>query len=110
MKVDFFIVGPPRCGSTSLSYYLSQNPSVCFANPKEPSYFSSDLEVGYDNLPTSIDEYHQRYYSHYNPNKHILVGEGSPIYLFSNVALENIRAYNPSAKLIALARHPGSVP
>jgi Sulfotransferase family len=37
---DFFLVGAPRCGTTSLSRYLAANPQVCFSRPKEPHYFS----------------------------------------------------------------------
>lgn len=39
MKVDFFIIGAPKCGTTALAYYLSQHPAVCMANPKE-TWFS----------------------------------------------------------------------
>ena len=37
---DFFLVGAPRCGTTSLSRYLAANPQVCFSRPKEPHYFA----------------------------------------------------------------------
>ena len=37
---DFFLIGAPRCGTTSLSRYLADNPQVCFSRPKEPHYFS----------------------------------------------------------------------
>jgi Sulfotransferase family len=37
---DFFLIGAPRCGTTSLSSYLANNPQVCFSRPKEPHYFS----------------------------------------------------------------------
>ncbi|HEY6366539.1 MAG TPA: hypothetical protein VI585_17280 [Candidatus Binatia bacterium] len=52
---DFFLIGAPRCGTTSLSGYLADNPQVCFSRPKEPHYFSlfaphaslDDLETAY---------------------------------------------------------------
>ena len=35
-----FIVGAPRCGTTTLASTLKQNPQVCFSSVKEPHYFS----------------------------------------------------------------------
>tara|TARA_B110000908_G_C10233549_1_gene441936 strand:+ start:1185 stop:2078 length:894 start_codon:yes stop_codon:yes gene_type:complete len=106
MKVNFFIVGPPRCASTSLSSFLDNHPDVCFARPKEPTYFCPDTPAGYINMPRNITEYHERYFSHYDPLKHKLVGEGTPLYLMSDCAIQNIVDYNPDAKFIALARNP----
>ena len=37
---DFFVVGAPRCGTTAISKYLSDNPNICFSRPKEPHFFS----------------------------------------------------------------------
>jgi len=43
LKVDFFIVGAPKSGTTSLREYLSGHPDICMAYPKEPSYFCDDF-------------------------------------------------------------------
>ena len=37
-----FIVGAPRCGTTSLSRYLKDHPEVCFSRVKEPHFFSQN--------------------------------------------------------------------
>jgi len=37
---DFFVVGAPRCGTTSFCRYLARNPQICFSQPKEPHYFT----------------------------------------------------------------------
>lgn len=36
-----FIVGAPKCGTTSLVSYLSQHPQVHISKIKEPHFFSS---------------------------------------------------------------------
>src|SRR3954451_8355637 len=39
-----FVVGAPRCGTTSLSRYLADHPEICFSEPKESHYFAlSDM-------------------------------------------------------------------
>ena len=42
-KVDFFIVGAPKCGTTSMATYLNGRSDVFVTNPKEPHYFSVDF-------------------------------------------------------------------
>ena len=42
-KPDFFIVGAPKCGTTSLYYYLRQHPQIFMPDYKEPHYFGKDL-------------------------------------------------------------------
>jgi hypothetical protein len=106
MKVDFFIIGAPKCGTTALAYYLSQHPAVCIANPKEPWFFSNDLTTGYPDMPTTIDGYHERFFSHCDSADHGCIGEASPVYMVSNCAVDNILKYNPKAKFIAMLRNP----
>ncbi len=43
MQIDFFIIGAPKCGTTSLVEYLSSHPDVGFSHIKEPHYFSEDF-------------------------------------------------------------------
>ena len=40
MRVDFFIVGAPKAGTTSLYHYLNEHPQVELSLQKEPDYFS----------------------------------------------------------------------
>ena len=42
MKVDFFIVGAPKAGTTSLYKYLNQHQDVVMSSVKEPNYFSKE--------------------------------------------------------------------
>ena len=39
-KVDFFIVGAPKAGTTALHAHLDKHPQVCMSSDKEPNYFS----------------------------------------------------------------------
>jgi hypothetical protein len=99
----FFIIGAPRCGTTTLSSMLKGHPAVCFSIPKEPHYFSrlpatwSPARVLVDYLPT--------YFRHWDGAPATL-GEGSPSYLYSDRAIEAIDRCFPEARFVVLARDP----
>jgi hypothetical protein len=102
LKVNFFIVGAPKCGTTALSDYLSEHPGICMAVPKEPTYFADDLQgLRY---VTSLEEY-EALFACKGKNK-VLAGDASPAYMFSQTAIANIHEYNPDAKLIVMLRNP----
>jgi hypothetical protein len=101
---DFFVVGAPRCGTTSLSHYLSRHPAVCFSRPKEPHYFSG-LAVRGGPREHWRAEY-ARFFRHYDPARHHRVGEGSVSYLYAEEALRRIRDLNPMARFVAMVRNP----
>jgi len=102
-KVDFFIVGAPKCGTTSIYEYLRDHPCICFSDSKEPNYFSFDFP-GY-HTTFSLEEYHDKEFGHCNSGV-ALLGEGSVWYLYSKVALREIYQYNPAAKIIVMLRNP----
>ncbi len=103
---DFFVVGAPRCGTTSLCRYLSRNPRICFSRPKEPHYFSR-----LDHMPTADElqrDYLDRSFDHHN-ERHRSTGEGSVSYLYLPGVIERIKLINPEAQFIVLVRSPLSM-
>jgi hypothetical protein len=44
-RPNLFIVGAPKCGTTSLYHYLAQHPNVYMCPVKEPRYWSDDLRA-----------------------------------------------------------------
>ena len=105
MKVDFFLIGAAKSGTTSMARYLSEHPEICFANPKEPQFFSSDYATTSPHDGT-LESYHSLFFNHYDPQKHRVVGEGSVFYLPSEVAVKKILEYNPDARFIVMLRNP----
>jgi hypothetical protein len=100
---DFFVVGAPRCGTTSLCRYLSKHPAICFSRPKETHYFA---RLPADWTPDRLrHDYLDRYFPHRQPG-HRLLGEGSVSYLYAPEILEQLIALNPDARMIALLRNP----
>lgn len=96
---DFFIVGAPKCGTTSLYMWLKDHPDI-YMPVKEPKLFSNDIDAlrhldlkKYMALFEAVD-------------RGALVGEASVTYLASDVALKQIKALNSSAMIIVLLRNP----
>ncbi len=107
MKVDFFIVGAPKSGTTSLYHYLNNHPEIEMSAEKEPDYFS------YHNLESELIYYKkkrvstlEKYHSLFSQKKDTLRGEASVSYLFYNDVPDRIKQYNPFAKIIIILRNP----
>jgi hypothetical protein len=99
---DFFVVGAPRCGTTSICAWLAAHPAICFSRPKEPHYFSN---LGGDAGGDLQRDYIERCFAHRGP-QHLRAGEGSVSYLYSPEAIERILAISPRARFIAMLRDP----
>ena len=42
---NFFILGAPKCGTTSLASWLSTHPNAYMSSQKEPFFFDTDEKV-----------------------------------------------------------------
>lgn len=101
MNPNFFIIGAPKCGTTSLAAWLAEHPAIYMSQIKEPHYFSSDLNHG------SFRD-RDKYLALFEgiQKEHLAVGEASVWYLYSEVAVTKILDEIPSAKFIVLLRNP----
>ena len=107
-KPNFFILGGPKCGTTALSEYLREHPDIFFSKDKEPYFFNDDF-VGKEKLVgvtafRDEKEYLEKEFNGFADYK--VVGEGTPMYLFSRTAVPNILKFNPEAKFIVMVRNP----
>jgi hypothetical protein len=98
-KPNLFIVGAPKCGTTAWVDYLKTHPDIFFPAVKEPHYFCTDLP-GMRETATEA-EYHALFA---NAGKARVVGEASVLYLYSTAAAEEIRRYNPDARILIFLR------
>ncbi len=97
---SFFIVGAPKCGTTSLATWLAQHPQI-FIPVKEPLFFSRDIQHRW---VEDFDVY-LRLFADAQPH-HRAIGEASVYYLFSRVAIPEIERTFPGSRYIAMVRHP----
>ena len=129
---NFFIVGAPKAGTTSLYYYLDQHPDVYMSPVKEPHYFAEEIRI--DNISPRWQDWAQQEdallqlylrgpmkekqfggivtnWTDYlklfkNVNGEKAVGEASVCYLWSKTAADNIASAVPGAKIIMMLRDP----
>ena len=100
-KPNFFIVGAPKCGTTSMTEYLKQHPDIFIPEEKEPHYFGSDLE--YPRI-TKTEAQYLRLFSEAQDERRL--GEASVWYLFSQRAAHEIYDFNPLSRIIIMLRNP----
>jgi Sulfotransferase family len=129
---NFFIVGAPKAGTTSLYAYLDQHPEVYMCPLKEPSYFAFELrpenfsaqmrprvaremralaeylqgdmrEKRFGGLVADWEDYLRLYG---NVSAEIAIGEATATYLWSPTAARNIAARVPHARIIINLRNP----
>ena len=99
---DFFIIGAPKSGSTSLFKYLSEHPNVLMSEIKGPHYFASDIND--DNRIKKKRDY-LKLFKKKNKDQTV-IGEASVLYLCSKKAIKRIAKKLPHSKLIIILRNP----
>ena len=102
-----FVVGGPRCGTTSLSRFLKQHPAIRFPAIKEPHFFAQhDLrECADQELTAKVeDEYLERFFRA-TPERRI-GADASVTYLYSPEQLEPILRLWPESRFIVSVRDP----
>ena len=106
-RVNFFLVSPPKSGTTSFADYLGQHPEIQVSRPKEPNYFSYaggnpygwPLEKGV----TDIERYHGLF--NFRRGKGIYA-DASTFYIYGEQCATAIREYNRNAKIAVILRDP----
>lgn len=100
---DFFIVGAPKCGTTSMARWLTAHPEM-FVLRGEPHYFGSD--IAYNRPRLSYMQYRALCRAA-GPVQRL--GDRSTWSLFSTRAAEEIHAVRPDARIIAMVRDPAEM-
>ena len=109
---NLFIVGAPKCGTTSMHNWLSQHPEIFMSEPKEPFYFCKDIireADEYNKKATFKFQYRdeENYFSLFEQaTNEKYRGEASTRYLYSKIAPSYIRQFSPKAKIIIMLREP----
>jgi hypothetical protein len=110
---NFVVVGAPKCGTTSLYFYLSDHPQVFLPHQKELHYFSREFLMknmngpGDTNMLASICKSMKEYRSHYKGARdEVAVGEFSPSYLYFHEVAPSIAETLGHPKIIVMLRNP----
>jgi len=131
---NFFLVGAPKAGTTSLYHYLGQHPEIYISPIKEPGFFAEEFRP--ENFATDlqprmmrelrdteaylagpmIEKRHGGFVMNWEDYQKLFrgsgdepaIGEGSVHYLWSPSAARNISARIPGARILMLLRDPAS--
>ena len=102
-----FIVGAPRCGTTTLAQFLREHPSVSFPLVKEPHFFAQYDLRGLDDveLRRKVEgEYLRRFY---RPELDRRTGaDASVTYFYTPEQLEPVLRLWPNSRFIVALRNP----
>lgn len=102
-RPSFFIVGAPRCGTTSLTHFLATHPGVFVPEIKVPMHFGRDLDMPEKKHLQTTEHYLDLFTA---ADDGQLCGESSVFYLYSQHAAAEIKAFDPDAKIIIMLRKP----
>lgn len=102
VRPSFFVIGAPRCGTTALHSCLQQVPGLFLPGVKELNHFADDLLPPDD--PWRDEERWLGLFAPARPDQ--IAGETSAYHLLSHTAPDNVHAFDPGARIVAMVRHP----
>ncbi len=111
---NLFVIGAPKCGTTSLHRYLDQHPRISMSTMKEPKFFLTDGSRPHHRGPEDeracrayvVDRPAYEALFTYPPGPGGYAGESTPYYLWDPDAAPRIHALVPDARLVAVLREP----
>ena len=100
-RPNLFLVGAPKCATTSMDAYLAQHPEIYMSPRKESHLFARDL------YPDGTQCTWERYCSFFDGvTDEPVRGESSVFYLLSRTAAAALADYAPDAKILVMLRNP----
>jgi hypothetical protein len=129
---NFFLVGAPKAGTTSLYHYLDQHPQIYMSPVKEPHYFAEEIRFAnfteefqrkaapqlkafreYLQGPMStrfsagpVEDWADYVKLFQRVDGQTAIGEASVCYLWSKTAAHNIARHCPEARIVMVLRDP----
>lgn len=98
---NFFLIGAPKCGTTSLATWLSEHDQAFMCTPKEPCFFCDDLKV--QRAARDWSEYCRLFEGGAGARA---IGEASTPYMRSRAAVPGILERIPDARFVVCLRNP----
>ena len=102
VRVDAFIIGATKSGTSALFTYLGLHPACVPSTLKEVSFFNNP-----ERYARGTAWYHAQFPRRvYRPWRDYRFLDASPNYLDDEATAQRLRAYNPDARLMVLMRDP----
>lgn len=112
---DFLIIGSPKCGTTSLHYYLDDHPEIFMPKQKELHYFTAEklLSLNNGSGDKSVNQFHvkdfEKYQKHFSKStsQSRILGEVSPSYINYPEIIPTIKKkLGTNIKIVIILRDP----
>lgn len=103
---NLFIIGPPKCGTTSLFDWLSAHPDTLSSKVKETYYFydEANIESTFPNYVSHGIEPFQALFDEWKGQK--IIFEASPGHIYSSCIFDGIKEMGNIPKAIFVYRDP----
>lgn len=100
---NLFVIGAPKCGTTSLHSALAMTPGTYMSKVKEPGFFSTDHQY-----ERGVEHYLNSFFR--GAERFSLRGESTPWYFYSNEARGRIKQARRGlpTKFVVLLRRPSA--
>lgn len=102
-RVEVFIAGVQKAGTTALFSYLSEHQRLVPGIAKELHFFDDEL---HDWQSGDYSSYHAHFVPRPGQDQTCMAFDVTPIYAFWPTALARIHSYNPDARIILIHRDP----
>lgn len=102
-KPNLFLVGFPKCGTTSLWVYLKSHPEIYMCPIKEPRFFGTSNRKGSKRTISNLKDYLGLFKE---ATKEKVIGEASVTYINNPSSATKIHDFNPNSKILILVRNP----
>jgi hypothetical protein len=101
IRPNTFIIGAPKCGTTSLARWLGEHPDVFMSNPKEPYYFCRpSLQIG----GVHTREQYAAIFARANDER--TIAEATTATIYDEEALARVGEFAPNARIVVMVRNP----
>lgn len=103
---NVIIAGAPKCGTSSLYFWLAAHPDACASKAKETFYFADDVNrfnKGLNFIENGLEPY-QKHFEHCRGSK--VIFEATAPYIYHQNALEQIASLESKPKVIFILREP----
>ncbi len=103
---NLVIAGAPKCGTSSLYFWLAPHPEVCASTVKETFYLADDISRFNENLhykKDGLEGYKEHFKGCLNSK---VVFEATAPYIYFQTPLEVLPKLNPVPKIVFILREP----
>ena len=106
---NLIIGGAPKCGTSSLYFWLAAHPEV-FASKTKETFFFSDRVNRFNKYSNCIEHNLEKYSNYFKlaSNQHKILFEATAAYLYSENALRNFASFKNPPKIIFIFREPSA--